>query len=180
MAFTIIEVSADHVRADFCCGRNDDIDRFCRDYALEHNANDFTRVKVALADDQRVVGFYSLAANNLRGNKKLLQLLDGHEKECPAFHLQMIAVCQHQDRKVLGPALIDHAFRSAVSAAKDVGARLIFLQAASPALIPYYEDYGFRLIERGACTMYVPMSLVRDAVREPEASNDDKRTEAAA
>ncbi|MGI4818664.1 MAG: hypothetical protein ACRYFE_09090 [Janthinobacterium lividum] len=180
MAFTIIEINSEHARSDFCCGKNDDIDRFCREFALDHNTNDFTRVKVALGDDQRVVGFYTLAANNLRGNKKLMQYLDGHEKDCPAFHLQMIAICQNQERKSLGPALMYHAFRSAVRAAKDVGARLIFLQAASQSLVPYYEGYGFRLIERGTGTMYVPMNLVRDAVSEPEATNDDQNETAAA
>lgn len=168
MTFSIVELADHHGRDAFCCGKNDDIDRFCREHALEHNLKDFTRVKVAVADGERVVGFYTLAAHNLRSNKKLLQMLDGHEKECPAFHLQMVAVCQHQERKLLGPALIDHAYRSAVRAAKDVGARLIYLQAASPLLLPYYQSFGFRIIDRASCTMYVPLDYVRDAVREPD------------
>lgn len=169
MAFSIVEVADHHGRDTFCCGRDDLIDQFCREHALEHNRNDYTRVKVAIGDDDRVIGFYTLAAHNLRSNKKLLQMLDGHEKECPAFHLQMVAVCKEQERKVLGPVLIDDAFQSAARAANDVGARVVYLQAASASLIPYYKSFGFRVIDAKTYTMYVPIDYVRDAIRPPSA-----------
>lgn len=163
MAVDIVEVSAAHLRDEFCCGRNDHIDQFCRDRALDHNQRHLTRVKVAIDESGRVVGFYSLAATTLRVDK-LAMLLGGHEKECPAFHLQMLAVCRHQQRGLLGPALIDDAFRAVARAKPDIGARCLYLEAANEGLIPYYEGFGFSLLSKRNGAMYAPIDLVVDAV----------------
>lgn len=163
MAFDIVELNDAHLRHDFCCGRNDLIDSFCKDKALDHNTRHQTRVKVAVDADGRVVGFYSMAAATLRVDK-LTMLLGGHEKECPAFHLQMLAICQHQERKLLGPALIDDAFRSAARARSDIGARVVYLEAANDALIPYYQGFGFEVLNRKTGSMFAPIDLIADAV----------------
>lgn len=163
MAFDIVEVNEGHGRDAFCCGRNDLIDDFCRSKALDHNQRHLTRVKVAVSPDGRVVGFYSMAATTLRVDK-LAMMLGGPEKECPAFHLQMLAICQNEERGILGPALIDDAFRSASRAQHDIGARCLYLEAANDALVPYYESFGFTVLNRKTGAMFAPIDLVVDAV----------------
>ena len=164
MAYEIVDLADHHERDDFCCGRSDVIDRFCRDEALDHQERNATRVKVAL-QDQRVVGFYTLAATSLAKDRKLPLMLGGQNHICPAFHLQMVAICQHQDRNQLGPALILHAFSAAARAAESVGAMCVYIEAACEKLVPYYEGYGFERISSKGLAMYAPISVVQDALR---------------
>lgn len=164
MAYEIVDLAGHHQRQNFCCGRSDVIDRFFRDEALDHHQRNATRVKVALSGGD-VVGFYTLAATSLAKERKLPLLLGGRNHICPAFHLQMVAICQNQARNELGPALIRHAFETASRASDEVGAMCIYIEAGCEDLVPYYVGYGFDRVSSRQLAMYAPMSVVKDAIR---------------
>lgn len=163
MGFEIVDLEPDHDRSGFSCGRSDVLDAFLRDDAGDHHQRGFARVKVALSDG-RIIGYYTLSAAGLEGEQKLHQILQAREKTCPAFHLRMVAICHHQPRNELGPALIRHAMESAVRASEDVGVTCLYLQAACEKLIPYYQSYGFARISRRGTGMYMEIAYARDAL----------------
>jgi len=170
MAVSIETLDEGHDCSAFTCGRNDDLDNFCRTKAFgDHTAN-FLRVRVAVSEDGVVVGYHALTADSIK-RSGFNYMVGRHEKKIPVVHLAMIAVCQHHQGGDVGGALMADVFESAAAAAHHIGACCLYLEAACEALIPHYEGWGFERLSRGGLAMFMPIATVRDAL--VPADNDD-------
>lgn len=170
MAFVIETLSRNHDCSAFSCGRNVDLDNFCRSKAYADHSANYVRVRVAVSDDGTVVGYHALTADSIK-QAGLKYMIGRHDKKIPVIHLAMIAVCRHHQGGDVGSALMADVFESAAAAAQHIGACCLYLEAACDALVPHYESWGFERLSRSGLAMFMPIATVRDALVPAE--NDD-------
>jgi len=170
MAVVIETLSDIHDCSVFSCGRNDLLDRFCRDRALSDHSANILRVRVAVSEEGKVVGYHALTADSIK-QASLSYMVGRHEKKIPVVHLAMIAVCEHHQGGDVGAALMRDVMVSAAAAAWHVGACGLYLEAACEALVPYYEDWDFKRISTRSLAMFMHIDTLRDGL--VPADNDD-------
>lgn len=161
----VIEALADHHDRDvFCCGRDEQLDKFCRSDAWAHHTDRFNRVKVARIDGSSVVvGYHALRATQLK-ESRLAYVFGRHTRFIPAVQLSMIAICQDQPWGNLGPALIRDVFETTLAVADQIGACCLYLEAANDRLAAYYSENGFERISSKSLGMFIPVDTIRDAL----------------
>ncbi|RYG88974.1 MAG: hypothetical protein EON59_02615 [Alphaproteobacteria bacterium] len=165
MAYFLEALEARHRRDEFCCGKSDIIDEFCRQDALSDHIANFTRVKVAVAPgDDRVLGFHALTAAILKESRLKYLLGLSHGEQIPAIRLQMFAAVTEHQGGDLGAVLMRDVFDTAASVAEQIGACCLCLDAANDRLATYYGGFDFQRISSKGLAMYIPISTVRDAL----------------
>lgn len=132
-----------HDRVGFACGEPE-LDRWLTDHALGTQASDAARVFVS-ADGDRVVGYYALAAAQLRPDEATRRALEGQPRgrPVPAILLARLAVdLKHQGRG-LGRSLLQDAMLRASESAKELGIRVMLVHAKHERASRWYKRFGF-------------------------------------
>ena len=165
MAYLLEALEERHKRDEFCCGKSDVINEFCRQDALSDHSKYFTRVKVAVLEgDSRVLGFHALTATVLKEAKLKYLLGLSHGEQISAIRLQMFAAVTEHQKGDLGAVLMRDVFETTAAVAERVGASCLCLDAANERLVTYYEGFDFRRISSKGLAMFIPMSTLRDAI----------------
>lgn len=132
-----------HDRERFACGEPE-LDRWLADHALEAQASGSARVFVS-TDGQRVVGYYALAAAQLRPEEANARALRGQPKErpVPAVLLARLAVDLGHQGQGLGRSLLQDAMLRANEAAEELGIRVMLVHAKHERAGHWYKRFGF-------------------------------------
>lgn len=141
------------VRIDeFRCGEQE-IDLWLQKEALERQEAGGCTVYAAIADDKRVIGFFSLSMHHLQKRVIPSGVSDTLEigGDIPCVLLGRFGVSLHcrgeEYRRAggvpQGPLLIREAIRKAKRLADSVGCRLMYVQALNDDLIGWYNRQGF-------------------------------------
>lgn len=132
-----------HQRAGFCSGEPE-LDHWLAEYAIGAQATDSARVFVT-TDGQRVVGFYALAAAELRPEDASARALKGQPKgrPIPAVLLARLAVDLAHQGKGLGWSLLQDAMLRANEAAAELGIRVMLVHAKHERASRWYGRFGF-------------------------------------
>jgi predicted N-acetyltransferase YhbS len=131
------------VFAGFCSGEPE-LDQWLVDHALGAQATDSVRVFVT-TDGQRVIGFYALAAAELRPEDASARALKGQPKgrPMPAVLLARLAVDVAHQGKGLGWSLLQDAMLRANEAAAELGIRAMLVHAKHDQASRWYRRFGF-------------------------------------
>jgi GNAT superfamily N-acetyltransferase len=158
----IIEpLSEQHERAAFCCG-NEYIDNWCKTKAHKDHNNYKSRVFVArAAEDQKVLGIYSLTMRSLQP-KRILNIGFGG-RDIPAVYFATLGVTADAKKGGIGTALMVDSFKRVLRVSEDVGAYCIWLTCVDEPTVSFYESVQFARIEPDSLDMYVPLQTLRDA-----------------
>jgi GNAT superfamily N-acetyltransferase len=119
------------------------LDDWLRRRARPNQASGASRAYV-LAEADRVIGYYSLAAGAIAITDAPGRLRRNKPDPIPMTVLGRLAVDQTRQGKGLGRLLLRDAVLRTVQAAGIVGVRGILVHALSPAAKPFYETFGFR------------------------------------
>jgi predicted N-acetyltransferase YhbS len=127
----------------FCSGETE-LDQWLAEHALGAQATDSVRVFVT-TDGQRVVGFYALAAAELRPEDANARALKGQPKgrPIPAVLLARLAVDLAHQGKGLGWSLLQDAMLRANEAAVELGIRVMLVHAKHEQARRWYRRFGF-------------------------------------
>lgn len=117
-----------------------------------------THVLVAHAAAAEVLGFYSLAAAQVR----LAELQDADRKRLPrypvpAIRMARLAVALTQQGQGHGELLVAHAVDRCLGLRAELGVRLLIVDALHEAAAAFYGRYGFRPTTDAALTLYLPL-----------------------
>lgn len=132
-----------HPCTGFCSGEPE-LDEWLIEHAVGAQATDSVRVFVT-TDGQRVVGYYALAAAQLRPEDASTRALKGQPKgrPMPAVLLARLAVDVDHQGKGLGWSLLQDAMLRANEAAAELGIRAMLVHAKHERVSRWYRRFGF-------------------------------------
>lgn len=121
------------------------LDGWLQRFARHAEADGSARVFVTALADERVVGYYALAAGSVMPRDATKRLLKGQpaERPIPVVLLARLAVAREHQRKGLGESLLQDALLRVATAAEAVGVRAVLVHALDDGLRAWYQRYGF-------------------------------------
>jgi GNAT superfamily N-acetyltransferase len=119
------------------------LNNFLKKFALRNQQNESARTYVAVQDD-RVIGFYSLAAASARREETPARVAKGLAAHpVPVILLARLAVDLSERGAGLGATLLRDALARCMTAAEIVGCRAVAVHAKDEAAKAFYERFGF-------------------------------------
>lgn len=145
MPFTFAPLSKDHDRASFNCGEAE-LDGWFHKRAGQDERRNVARVIVALDENERIVGFYSLSAFSLSLDEvpsDLAAKLPKYDR-IPAALIGRLARDLSVRGAGLGELLVADAIRRILSAARELAVFAIIVEAKNAAASDFYRSMGFQ------------------------------------
>lgn len=144
MTFSFAPLAKSHDRTSFRCGQQL-LDDWFRKQAGQEERRNIARVFVALDDESRVAGFYSLSAFTLEIDKvpePLAKKLPRYDK-IPAALIGRLARDEHYRGQGVGELLMADAFTRILTAAQGLAVYAIVVDAKDEAASNFYQSFGF-------------------------------------
>ncbi|MEA2200018.1 MAG: hypothetical protein QOI89_614 [Solirubrobacteraceae bacterium] len=153
-----------HDAATFSCG-NELLDRWLIRYAGQNERRDAARTFVATAEDQTVVGYYSLLGGQLEHREATAQTRKGLSRHfpIPVAILARLAVDFRHRGSGLGAALLDDALVRISLASEQVAVRAVVVHAVDDNAAGFYARFGFRALSATPRTLMVTLAALRVA-----------------
>lgn len=165
---TIRKLTKRDDRSNFTCG-DDELDRFFRRQAGQHQFKRWASVTYVATDDELVAGFMTVCPGTLsRGD------LGPAFKNYPPFPLPVLllarlGVATAMQGKGVGKRMLRHALSLAVELMDSVGCVGVVVDAKADSLT-FYEAYGFTLITVAPPARYPRLFLPITAIPRGPAS----------
>ena len=160
-----IEPLGKHHRAEFSCGVTALDDWFHLRAGQDENRN-VARVFVAIDDQRRIVGFYSLSSFTLT----IADLPLEYAKHLPRYDLIPAALIGRlaRDQRVrgegVGDLLLADAVRRVIGASRSLAVFAIVVEATDEKAAAFYSDFGFAPIPSRPLRLFMPVSEAAEAV----------------
>jgi GNAT superfamily N-acetyltransferase len=137
-----VALDKSHDLTAFDCGAPS-LDDYLRKYAWPNHQNRSARTYVTTREN-RVVGYYTLAAGSVRREDTPPRIAKGlGHYPVPIILLARLAVDRTEQGKGLGAALLKDALLRAAQAADIVGCRAVLVHAKDQQAQAFYRKYGF-------------------------------------
>jgi ribosomal protein S18 acetylase RimI-like enzyme len=164
--FRLTPLDAAHARAAFNCG-SEPLERYLREQVTQDVRRRVAACFVALAEGQRIAGYYTLASASLlltdlpaSVGKKLPRY-----PTVPAVRMGRLAVDQAFKGQGLGGALLADALDRAVRS--EIAAYALIVDAKDEAAAAFYRHHGFIALPDSPFTLFLPLATV-EASRKTE------------
>ncbi len=155
--FRLAPLDAAHDRGVFASG-SDPLDRYLREQVTQDVRRRVTACFVALAEDSRIAGYYTLASASLL----LADLPATTAKKLPRYpsvptvRMGRLAVDQAFKSKGLGGALLAAALHRAARSA--IAAHALVVDAKDEAAAAFYRHHGFIALPDSPLVMFLPLA----------------------
>lgn len=167
--FSLSPLAAEHDRAAFRSG-SEPLDRYLHSQATQDVRRRVAACFVALAQGQRIAGYYTLASASL--------LLADHPAQTakklpryptvPAVRMGRLAVDQAYKGRGLGGALLADALDRAARA--EIAAYALMVDAKDATAAAFYRHHGFIALPDTPRTLFLPLASVRPLRNPPTSS----------
>ncbi|WP_323028604.1 GNAT family N-acetyltransferase [Castellaniella defragrans] len=158
--FQLVLLDSTHNRAAFN-SESEPLNRYLQTQASQDVRRRVAACYVALADDQRIAGYYTVASSSvlltdLPANigKKLPRY-----PTVPAVRMGRLAVDQAFKGQGLGGALLADALDRAARA--EIAAFAMMVDAKDDAASAFYQHHGFIALPDSPLTLFLPLATVR-------------------
>ncbi len=158
--FQLTPLDAAHDRTAFNSD-SEPLNRYLREQATQDIRRRVAACFVALADGQRIAGYYTLASASLL----LADLPAGTGKKLPryptvsAVRMGRLAVDQVFKGQGLGGALLADALDRA--ARSEIAAFALMVNAKDDAAVAFYRHHGFIALQDSPLTLFLPLATVQ-------------------
>lgn len=133
---------ASHVISEFDCGEAS-LDDWLKRRALINQVSGASRTFVVTDQDNRVCGYYALAAGAVAHQLATGSLRRNMPDPIPVLILARLAVDHRTQGIKLGAGLLRDAVNRAESVAQNAGVRALVVHALNEKARAFYEYYGF-------------------------------------
>jgi GNAT superfamily N-acetyltransferase len=137
-------LTSGHNLQRFDCG-NEVMNNWLRNSSLNVEAQRTSRTFV-LCDAGSVIGYYSLAAHAIESEGLPRKFRGNARSAIPAVLLAKLALDGRYQGQGLGGALLADALGRAVRAGREVGARIMIVDAIDDEAAAFYTKHGFHPI----------------------------------
>lgn len=133
-----------HDRAPFRCG-NAELDDWFHHRAGQASLRSESARTFVLVEDDRILGFYSLAAFGVAADESPEELLRGQPRYpvVPAVLLARLAIDVSRQGEGLGTRLLADALRRVIATTEHVAVVLVVVDALDERAAVFYERHGF-------------------------------------
>jgi GNAT superfamily N-acetyltransferase len=144
------------------------LDVWLRKYALQSVASGSARVFVINdAEQDRVVGYHALSAASVTREQATSRAAKGMPRHpIPAGLLARLAVDASVQGRGLGAWLLRDAMLRTLSAAEEVGIRVMLVHAISEKAAQFYEHFGFERSPTDRLNLQMLIKDIRASVNE--------------
>lgn len=152
--------AAAHDRSVFASG-SAPLDRYLREQVTQDIRRRVAACFVAVADEQRIAGYYTLASASLL----LADLPSATAKKLPryptvpAVRMGRLAVDQAHKGQGLGGALLADALHRTARA--EIAAYALMVDAKDEAAVAFYRHHGFIVLPDSPQTLFLPLASMR-------------------
>ena len=159
-AFSLTTLGAEHDRATFNCG-SDPLNRYLREQVSQDIRRRVAACFVALSDERRVAGYYTLASASIL----LTDLPTDIGKKLPryptvpAVRMGRLAVDQTFKGQGLGGALLADALSRSVRS--EIAAYALTVDAKDAPAAAFYLHHGFIELPNSPRTLFLPLTTVK-------------------
>lgn len=137
-----VPITAEHDTSLFRC-RHDALSEWLRRRALANATSGATRTYVVCAENDRVVGYYALAAGSLDVESAPPRLRRNMPNPLPVIVLGRLAVDETWSGRGIGGGLLKDAVLRALQAADLIGACALLCHAIDADAKAFYARHGF-------------------------------------
>ena len=154
--------AAQHDRSTFDC-ESEPPNRYLQQQATQDARRRFASCFVAVADDDGIAGYYTLASSSV----SLIDLPADTRKRLPryptvpAVRMGRLAVDRRIKGMGLGAALLADALMRA--ARSEIAAHALIVDAKDEAALAFYRHHGFIALPDAPLTMFLPLETGRRA-----------------
>jgi GNAT superfamily N-acetyltransferase len=159
-SFQLVPLDTAHDRSAFNCD-SEPLNRYLREQATQDIRRRVAACFVALADGQRLAGYYTLASASVlladlpaSTGKKLPRY-----PTVPAVRMGRLAVDQAFKGQGLGGALLADALDRA--ARSEIAAYALMVEAKDEAAAAFYAHHGFIALPDSPLTLFLPLVTVQ-------------------
>jgi len=157
MTFRLVPLDATHDRGQFNCG-SEPLDFYLRKQVSQDIRRRVTACFVALTDEQRIAGYYTLASASM-----LLSDLPAdvgrklpRYPTVPAVRMGRLAVDLTVQGCGLGGALLADALDRSVHA--EIAAYALIVDAKTETAVTFYRHHGFMALLNTPMTLFLPLA----------------------
>lgn len=164
--FLLARLDAAHDRTTFNSD-SEPLNRYLHEQVTQDIRRRVAACFVALADGQRIAGYYTLASASML----LADLPAGTGKKLPrypsvpAVRMGRLAVDQAFKGKGLGAALLADALGRAARA--EIAAYALLVDAKDEAAAAFYRHHGFIVFPSSPRTLFLPLATVQSPTQRP-------------
>ncbi|MFT4102284.1 MAG: GNAT family N-acetyltransferase [Burkholderiaceae bacterium] len=155
-----LPLNAGHSLGDFACGEAS-LDEWLKRRALANQLNGATRTFVVTDRDDRVAGYYALAAGAIAHAEAVGNVRRNMPDPIPVLVLARLAVDHRAQGARLGAALLQDAVRRAVAVSENAGVRALLVHALHERARKFYEYYGFQASPIHPLTLMLRLEIAR-------------------
>lgn len=142
--FWIEKLNRGHAVETFDCGE-EALNRFLIRFALPNQMANASQTYVGLADDDAIVGFYTLVVGEVRYEGAPQRLSKGLARHpVPVMLLARFGVSVKWQGKGIGAGLLRDAILRTLQAADIAGVRALAVHAKNEAARSFYERFDFQ------------------------------------
>jgi len=158
--FQLAQLDAAHDRSVFC-SNSEPLNRYLREQVTQDIRRRVAACFVALADGQRIAGYYTLASASLL----LAELPPSTGKKLPryptvpAVRMGRLAVDETFKGQGLGGALLADALDRA--ARSEIAAFALMVDAKDEVAAAFYRHHGFIALPDATLTLFLPLATVQ-------------------
>lgn len=149
-------LTARHLLDTFDCGEPS-LDEWLKRRALANQLGGASRTFVVADAEDRVVGYYSLAAGAVSRNLATGGVRRNMPDPVPVLVLARLAVERNAQGMQLGAALLQDAVNRAVSVSQNAGVRALLVHALDDKPKQFYLHYGFVESPLHPLTLMLPL-----------------------
>ncbi|WP_433691566.1 GNAT family N-acetyltransferase [Herbaspirillum seropedicae] len=136
------------------------LNRYLREQVTQDIRRRVAACFVALNDEQRVVGYYTLASASvpLTGLSDAVRRKLPRYGAIPAIRLGRLAVDREFQARGLGGALLVNALRRAIAA--EIPGAVMLVDAKDQQAAAFYRHHGFLALQDAPLTLFLPLASV--------------------
>ncbi len=155
--FLLAPLDTGYDRAVFSCG-SQPLDRYLREHVSQDVRRRIAACFVALTDEQRIAGYYTLASASLLFSDLPTELAKKLPRypSVPAVRMGRLAVDQAFKGQGLGGALLADALDRA--ARSEIAAFALVVDAKDEAAAAFYRHHGFIALADSPLSMFLPLA----------------------
>jgi len=132
------------VITDRFCSEESQLDEWLKRRALKNEGIRVSRTFVVCDEDNKVVGYYSLAVGSILHSEAAGKIKRNMPNPVPVMILGRLAVDKNLQGKGIGSALVKDAILRTVQASKIAGIKAILVHALDDKVAIFYENKGFK------------------------------------